>query len=557
MKKIFFFTGLFCLVFLSWLKAQHNAEFVNNAAQIGVDAGAIMTVWGDVHNLGGTLDNNGFIEVQGNLYSDNVFQQRGVGTVRIQNDDVNLGERQFIQGSYAVRGGQAAIGTNDGSFYNLELANTQGVVYLSGSGNVADVRNTVDFKPTTVGYNSLVTHDVGLTGAITYPANGASYAAVFGVMNPATGLTSMLNNTIDLNGNSSGGDYAYVIGRLRRAIAPAGGVYGYVMGLEPAGTAAARGVQYIHLDVQANTYDVIEGYFQQASLNTNTPNIECSGYQMDDFWGDRHGEWVFNDLNGISGGDYTVQLWPQDPAIAFSGIVWTISKDDVFLYPSPDPKHNDCGASPVGLDRGPFNGFSEFGVVSGNVNLPITLLSLEANPVDERYIQVNWATAEEENVSHFELERSLDGNNFNQIASEEASGNSNDTRYYSYNDFNVLPFQPYYYRIKAVDSDGSFEYTHIVNAQIKAAGVFNNMNVYPNPVSNELVIDLQFKSEGKATIKVYDAIGQEIYQQNHGVLQGMNVITVDAIDWVSGAYLIQVIGPNKFNELRRVIKMKR
>ncbi|MEM7037519.1 MAG: T9SS C-terminal target domain-containing protein, partial [Bacteroidota bacterium] len=153
------------LLVAATLPAQHNFEWNNQGALVTVTAGADMYIWGDLHNEGATAtqDNDGFMEVQGNLFSDNLFQQRGTGTVRIENNDVNVNERQFIEGSYAVRGGSSQIGTDDGSFFNLELANTQGAVHLVGGGNVADVRNTVDFNPAGAAgappVNRIVTHD--------------------------------------------------------------------------------------------------------------------------------------------------------------------------------------------------------------------------------------------------------------------------------------------------------------------------------------------------------------------------------------------------------------
>ncbi|MDX2359152.1 MAG: hypothetical protein QNK23_00005, partial [Crocinitomicaceae bacterium] len=91
--------------------AQHNNEFYNDGALVHVEAGAEVHVWGDVHMRQGTgiLENDGLIKVQGNSYSDALFQQRGSGTYRIENSNVNTGERQFISGSYAVRGAQAQI----------------------------------------------------------------------------------------------------------------------------------------------------------------------------------------------------------------------------------------------------------------------------------------------------------------------------------------------------------------------------------------------------------------------------------------------------------------
>ena len=128
MKRKYYYL-LASFAFVGNLGAQHNNELYNDGALIHVQAGAEVHVWGDVHmrEATGNLQNNGLIKVQGHSYSDNLFQQSGTGIYRVENSDVNTGERQFIQGSYAVRGGQAATGVNDGSFYNLELANDQGI----------------------------------------------------------------------------------------------------------------------------------------------------------------------------------------------------------------------------------------------------------------------------------------------------------------------------------------------------------------------------------------------------------------------------------------------
>jgi len=549
---------LFLCTYLNSLLAQHNAEFANQGAIIKVEGSAIMTVQGDMHNIGGTLSNDGLIEVQGNLYSDGTFQQRGTGTVRMENNDVNVNERQFISGSYAVRGGAASVGVDDGSFYNLELANTAGIVYLIGAGDIADVRNTVNFLPAAASgspaRNNIVTHDIGMTGAITYPANGASYSATFGMMNNATGTTNFLNNSIDLGGNMSATDMGYVIGKLRRAIAPGGGVYGYILGLEPAAVNLARGFQYIHLDVQANTYDVIESYFQQGSPNNAAVATECNGYQMDDFWGNRHGEWHFTDMNGIQGGNYEVKVWPQDPTTPWSGTVWTISKDDVFEFPSANPLHNDCGPTTAGLDRGPFNGFSDFGVVSSTVFVPIDLLYLTATPIDNNFIKVDWATAKEENVDYFEVQRSLDGHTFQTIATQDAAGTSTVTQYYTYDDYNVLPNVDYYYRIKTVDDDATFDHTHTVVASIKKDGGYQAVTVYPNPVGQGgFTLDIKALTDKPLHIQAFDAIGQLVYSRRVDVLKGVNRLTIDSDDWASGTYFIQVVGAD-FSEVKELIK---
>ncbi len=339
------------------LSAQHNNELYINGAVFAVNAGATVSVLGDVHCVAasGRLENNGLIEVHGNFSFDNLAQQRGTGRVRMQNSLVNIGQTQFIAGSCAVRGGSAQIGVNDGSFYNLELGNDQGIVWLNGTGNVADVRNAVDFVISGRPTNRIITANPS-----SLPGNGSAYPAVFGVMNATAAISStMLDNTITNNGNSSPIDAAYVQGKLRRRINPAGGVYGFPLGLEPAGPSAARGVQYMHLNIGPNTYDCIEGYFEQGLSNAMPMFSECA-YDFNTFYGSAHGQWVLEDITGSGLGVYEARIWPQDYT-ATPGSIYVITKDNAISGTS-----NECGASPVGLSRSGFNGFSSFSFASAS-----------------------------------------------------------------------------------------------------------------------------------------------------------------------------------------------
>lgn len=529
--------------------AQHNNEFYNNGALVTVQAGAEVYVMGDVHNYmaSGTLNNNGFIEVQGNMHSDALFQQRGTGTTRLINNDVNMGQTQFISGSYAVRGGQATTGINDGSFYNLELANDQGIVWLNGAGNIADVRNNVDFNgPGAPTINRIITHNPAAL-----PANGSGYSAVFGIMNPAAGLASMADNTVSTNGNISGIDNGYVQGKLRRAIAAGGGVYGYVLGLEPAGAGAQRGMQYIHLNFTgANNYDVIEGYFQTGSPNNVGAPLECSGWVMDYYGGSDHGEWNFTDFTGAGTGTYEVQVWPQDDNFPPKSI-WAISKDDALVGTA-----NQCGPTPVALARGGFSGFSEFGVVAADIFLATKLIDLRATPIENRFIRVDWATSEEDNVRHFEVERSTDNMEFHYLTTQNAAGNSQTRMDYAIDDYAVLPNQDYYYRIKTVYNDGAFEFTHTVVARIARESTGEGVVVYPNPVSNgAAVVEVTSAQERNVRIRVFDAIGQQIYYQDVVIPVGISQHLLPADEWAAGVYFIQV-SDDQFTRTNELIKTR-
>jgi hypothetical protein len=528
---------VFLVVFQLSSFAQHSNEFFNDGALVHIEAGAEVHVWGDVHIEGASavLENNGLLKTQGNSYSDNLFQQSGIGTYRIENSDVNTGERQFVSGSYAVRGGTAQIGVNDGSFFALELANDQGIVYLNGSGNICDVRGSVNFSAGVI-QNRIITHDVGITGALAYPGNGAAYDAIFGLMNSATGLGNLSNNTVSLNGNMSATDAGYVQGKMRRSISPAGGSYPFVLGLEPAGFGVQRGMQYMRINFTANSYDVVTGYFQTGLDNSFAAALECSGYLIDYWGGTDHGQWIMNDITGAGSGTYEVQVWPQDDNFPAKS-VWMVTKDNAI-----DGTADDCGPSPVGLDRNGFDGFSQFGLAAADVNvLPIELLNITAQGIED-HIDVIWNVASELDLSHYELERSEDGIAFEYIESLDAVGTTTILQTYSYSDFDVRFFQDYYYRVKSVDIDGEFDYTPVVAASLSTQGLEfgeGSINIYPNPTINDAFVSIYSDLEREIQMTAYNTIGQRIQQRELDLENGNTVIQLQSNNWADGMYYIE------------------
>ena len=340
------------------------------------------------------------------------------------------------------------------------MANDQGIVWLETNAiagstpYVADVRNSVDYLTTV--YNRIITHN-----PLAIPANGSGYSAVFGIMNPATGQGSAIDNTVTINGNMSGVDAGFVQGKLRRAISPAGGQYPYVIGLEPAGAGAQRGMQYTLLDFSPNTYDVLEGYFQTGLDNTFPTQVECSGYILDYWGGVDHGQWIFEDITGFGAGTYSVTVWPQDDNFP-AKTVWLVTKDNS-VQGTPD----ECGPTPVGLVRSGFNGFSQFGVAAADVNpLPVDLLKIWAVS-KTNHIEVNWTVSSEQNVSHYELLRSDDdGVSFEFLTQLTAAGNSLNELTYSYDDYAVLRNKDNYYRYRSVDFDGQASFSPVVSGRI-------------------------------------------------------------------------------------------
>ena len=136
----------------------------------------------------------------------------------------------------------------------------------------------------------------------------------------------------------------------------------------------------------------------------------------------------------------------------------------------------------------PLNHFTIFAATTSNaIILPIELISFSGNTKSNDNI-LEWQTATEENSSHFELQHSLNGIDFEMLGKITAEGKSAAPKSYSYLHQNPKA-TTHYYRLKMVDKDGSFKYSLIVsltNSYIKKA--VEAIKIYPNPTKSSVNI---------------------------------------------------------------------
>lgn len=131
-----------------------------------------------------------------------------------------------------------------------------------------------------------------------------------------------------------------------------------------------------------------------------------------------------------------------------------------------------------------FNGFS---IQEGNVVLPLKLIDFKANQQQQK-INLQWKTNFEQGTRDFNIQRSTDGINFTNIGKLTARGNSSSVVNYSFDDLTALAGNNFY-RIQAIDIDGSYTYSEkllVKFNQATSATVF----IFPNPVTNQLRIQL-------------------------------------------------------------------
>jgi hypothetical protein len=178
--------------------------------------------------------------------------------------------------------------------------------------------------------------------------------------------------------------------------------------------------------------------------------------------------------------------------------------------------------------------FSRWTISKDAIILPVRFLSFHAGCEGNR-VQINWTTAEEQNSSHYNIERSQDGVTWTVIGNLPAAGSSSIESSYSLADDN--PLQNGYYRIAQYDLDGGVSYTRVIGTSCNVSDVFS---ISPNPTRNIVLIHLTGTDESQAIISVFDIGGALVMTQKEQVTRGSNQYRLDLGTLANGVYAVSV-----------------
>lgn len=170
--------------------------------------------------------------------------------------------------------------------------------------------------------------------------------------------------------------------------------------------------------------------------------------------------------------------------------------------------------------------------------LPVELLTFEANALDHT-VKLDWATASEAGSSHFVVQRSANGEDFSSIGEVQGAGTSFVTIEYAFVDPQPL-VGTNYYRLKQVDTDGSFSYSGVATANFGSAVVAGTP--FPNPTDGTVNVVVNANVDGQAQLEVSDASGRTVHQEAQAIMRGTNTIGIDLQGLKPGTYLLTLRG---------------
>jgi len=157
---------------------------------------------------------------------------------------------------------------------------------------------------------------------------------------------------------------------------------------------------------------------------------------------------------------------------------------------------------------------------------------------------LRWTTGEEINVSHFQIERSVDGKDWKQIGRLPAAGNTTFSQQYKYTDQEAQDGDNYY-RIKTIDFDGSYQYSNVIRIHTK---LLNDFQLSPNPAKESLSIISELNAANLTIIDINGIVVLTEKLRSNG--------NVDISNLAEGVYLVRLEGAGGQRASKRLVKMK-
>jgi len=170
-------------------------------------------------------------------------------------------------------------------------------------------------------------------------------------------------------------------------------------------------------------------------------------------------------------------------------------------------------------------------VVNATGILPVKIGSYTSILQYEKQVLNTWQTINEINVIQFNIQRSLNGKDFNSIAKIEAKGAGEykflDNQLPTVNSKTII-----YYRLEIIDNDGSKSYSIVKQITLNPINL-KGLNIYPNPTKNIVNIECANAKE----ITIVDYLGKQLIskktQQNQPT-----IINIQSLN--KGIYFVRV-----------------
>lgn len=198
-------------------------------------------------------------------------------------------------------------------------------------------------------------------------------------------------------------------------------------------------------------------------------------------------------------------------------------------------------------------------LVEKNAPLPLELLNFTAALNGDRQTDINWDVTNEDNVLFYQVEKSVDGTTFSFLEKINATGSlSNALTNYRTKD--TAPYRgKTFYRLKIFKTNGEISFSPIRVVNLVDGKTFS-MSIYPNPAIHQVQVQLSLLDNyfplSNLNLELIDPTGRIVSQRliEKEELQQKN-ITINLDNVLQGYYILKINdGISTFESVKIIVQ---
>ena len=240
--------------------------------------------------------------------------------------------------------------------------------------------------------------------------------------------------------------------------------------------------------------------------------------------------------------------------VGFVGLDNVPATDKRYLLHWDGSEWDELSSSGTGSTvTGTATSYSPFTQGSSGAALPIDLLSFNGN-CNGDYVELNFIVASQINNDYFTIYRSTNNKDWTIVGEISGAGNTSTQMDYNWTDHSPIKGISYY-QLSQTDYDGKSETFAPISVNCGKLEI-EDYSAYPNPVQNELNVDIELDSyQGdNITLELVDLNGRVAKQQKITLERGYNSLNVNITELNDGVYLLKFIGTKNHIKESKIVK---
>lgn len=228
-------------------------------------------------------------------------------------------------------------------------------------------------------------------------------------------------------------------------------------------------------------------------------------------------------------GNYVITVGGDD-GYRFSldgGTTWVINNWNDHAYTTSTYSATLSGVKQMVLEYYQNGGVFRTSFNWSSTLLPVTLTGWTVTAASDDQAQLKWTATDAMNFDHFIIQRSTDGQNFQDVLTLPSDA----TQY-----TDVFPCNgTVYYRLEMVDLDGKANYSGIASLLRHST---TPTRIYPTIVENNTIFVETSKTIRQARLEVFDMTGRRLLEKDWPALEGRQQMPLTGLP--AGAYLVRL-----------------